>query len=152
MVASRNGEWRRGIYCINPKAMGVVDTAIRNGGQASRVKCVSVRSDLPIDKQPESAAQRVFVRACARARVSKRVRAYVALITTAFDGAVRVRCWCCFVKQSFSIIFIYALYPRTVVSFFVSFSIRDRRICNTITIRFGKGLRRRTKTYGNTIG
>lgn len=81
MAASRGGERWREIYCINPKAMGVVDTAIRNGGQTSRVKCVSVRSALPIDKQPQPAARRAYVRmyicACMRAcvRVSERVHA-----------------------------------------------------------------------------
>lgn len=63
--------------------MGVVDTVIRNGGQTSRVNCVSVRSDLPIDKQPQPVARRVlvrmyytYVRTCVRAcvRVSECVR------------------------------------------------------------------------------
>lgn len=37
--------------------MGMIDIAIRNRGQTSLVKCVSVRSDLPIDKQPQPTAR-----------------------------------------------------------------------------------------------
>lgn len=79
-VRARNSsrrKWlaRQGVWparnCINPKVMGRDGGgryAIPNGGQISRVKCVSVRSDWPIDKQPRAKARhaaRTYVRACA---------------------------------------------------------------------------------------